>query len=589
MAEGPAAPRPSFTVRDFAATLRPYAPRIAAACALMAATIALQAAAPLLARAVVDGAASGAGAAALLRLCAGLAVLTAARVALSSAEDLVLMVARSDYLSSLRLRLYDHVQRLPLDFLRSTHTGQIVSRVGFDVQALPGIMADTAVAAARNVLTFAVGGAIAYSISPPLFFVALAFIPPYAFLLFRFRGRIRSGAAEVADRFAALQSSLQECLAGIFVIQSSWGLDASLRRLRASAEDVRRIDVSLGKLDVLLSLLSSAIAEGVPLAILAYGAVRVSEGAMTIGDIVAFNSYVRFLYGPTQGLVSIVLGVQRSLAAADRVFALLREPAVDESGAEAPGRDPAERAPAVRFDKVSFSRGGRAILRDVSFEIAEGERVLLVGPSGAGKTTILNLLLRFHEPEGGEVSFRGRNAADIALPSLRGAIASMPQDDFLFSASIRENALFPGDGSGGRPSPEDLAREGGPLAFAARLEGGLDAQVGERGARLSGGERQRVALARALLRDAPVVLIDEGLSQVDPATEEELAAAIDAACGGRTVVRVTHRVSRCAAAPRVIVLDGGRVVGDGNHAELLRTCPEYRELYLADETTGGGR
>jgi ABC-type multidrug transport system fused ATPase/permease subunit len=322
---------------------------------------------------------------------------------------------------------------------------------------------------------------------------------------------------------------------------------------------------------------------------LGFGAYRVTRGHITAGDLVLVLGYVAQVYAPLTAISTTVAGIQDALISVRSAFDLLdTEPAIRDApgAADLPGRARGR----VEFEGVHFSHGGRRreTLSGVSFRAEPGQVVAVVGPTGAGKSTLVGLIPRFHDPGRGRVLLDGRDARGLTLRSLRAQVAVVPLEPLLFSGTVADNVRY------GRPGASDAevvaaARAADAHDFIERLPDKYDTVVGERGARLSGGERQRVAVARAFLRDAPVLILDEPTSAVDSRTEAAILDALDRLMAGRTTFMIAHRLSTVRRADLILVLDRGRLVERGTHAELLAAGGLYRQRHDIQHAGGGGR
>jgi ATP-binding cassette subfamily B protein len=312
--------------------------------------------------------------------------------------------------------------------------------------------------------------------------------------------------------------------------------------------------------------------------VLIYGGVLTIEGDMTLGEFVAFYLYLTLLMAPFRSLGMLVGQAQRAIAGGTRIFEVLdAEPDI----VEAPDARPLPPGGGeIRLEGVSFAYapGAPPVLEDIDLDIAAGRTVAIIGPTGSGKTTLTNLLPRFHDPTGGRVLLDGVDVRDLRLAELRQSVGMVSQDPFLFSTTIRENIAY------GRPQATDAeVRRAAAMAQAAgfveELPEGYDTVVGERGLTLSGGQRQRIAIARALITDPRVLVLDEATASVDASTEREIQQALRAVMRGRTTLVIAHRLSTLSLADELVVLEGGRIAARGTHEELYETSPLYREIH----------
>jgi subfamily B ATP-binding cassette protein MsbA len=311
-------------------------------------------------------------------------------------------------------------------------------------------------------------------------------------------------------------------------------------------------------------------------AIFVYAAGQIRSGGMTVGGLVSFLAALMMLYKPLKDVTKVNMALQLALSSARRVFELI------DSESEIPEKSDAVRlspfAHSIRYENVSFRYGDAPVLENIDVTIRRGETVAIVGPSGAGKTTLVNLLPRLYDPTGGKITFDGVDLRDATLASLRGSIGLVTQDTILFDGSARENIAY------GRPDASaETVRAAGEAAFAdefvSRLPEGYETRLGEDAGRLSGGQKQRLAIARALFKDAPILILDEATSQLDSESEALVARALANLTSGRTTLVIAHRLSTVRRADRILVMERGRLVESGSHSELLTRNGLYRRLH----------
>ena len=493
-------------------------------------------------------------------------------------ERYLLATFRGRVLFDLRMKLFNHTERLRLSFFHNRETGYLMSRLSGDVNAVQGLLADTLVSFGQNVLTFIAGIGATLYIHPKLALISYSILPFYALSIGIFNKRIRDMSYEVREAFAKMNKDLQELLSGTTVLKAFTAeVYGSLRLIRSVKEGIRK-SVHLDILSTLFSILSVLISAAGPIVLIWYGCGEIMRGRLTIGGLMAFNSFLRYLFGPTQSLMNLNLSIQRSLASVKRIFEILdteREPydkgkiALKETKGD------------IQFKNVSFSYNQEPVLKHITFSVKSGERVAIVGETGVGKSTIASLLLRFYEPAEGTITIDGIDIRDIKLASLRKNIAYVSQDIFLFSDTIKENIRF-----GRRDATEEEIKEAARIAcadeFIQRLPDGYNAEVGERGVKLSGGERQRIAIARAVLKDAPILILDEATSHLDRKTEEKIVRSVEKNTKNKTLLIIAHRLSTIRNADRIIVLNNGTIEDTGTHKKLLTKSHVYRTLYKED-------
>ena len=494
-------------------------------------------------------------------------------------ERYLLATFRGRVLFDLRMKLFNHTERLKIPFFKERETGYLMSRLSGDVNAVQGLLADTLISFGQNVLTFIVGIGATLYIHPKLALISFSILPFYALSIAIFNKRIRNMSYEVREAFAKVNKDLQELLSGVTILKAFTGeIYGSLRLIKSVKEGIRKT-VRLDILSTLFSILSSLISSAGPIVLIWYGCSEIMRGNLTIGGLMAFNSFLRYLFGPTESLMHLNLSIQRSLASVERIFEILdteKEP-YDKGKIELK-----DIKGTIEFANISFSYDTEPILKNISFKVNPGERVAIVGESGVGKSTIAGLLLRFYDPTKGKILIDGIELKEINLSSLRKNIAYVSQDIFLFSDTIRENIRF-GRRRATDSEIEKAAKVAGIDSFIRKLPKRYDTKVGERGMKLSGGERQRIAIARAVLKDAPILILDEATSNLDRKIENKIVNSVEKISKNKTLLIIAHRLSTIRDADKILVLDKGRIKDKGIHSELLKTSKTYQELYKREE------
>jgi ABC-type multidrug transport system fused ATPase/permease subunit len=481
------------------------------------------------------------------------------------------------FILDLRVKLYSYLQRLSLSFFERTSTGELMSRVTNDVNALEHFVTHGATFLILDLFRLMGAVAILLWLNWRLALLVSIPIPLLAIALRLFNDRIRPVYRRMRARLGDINSKLQDNLSGMHTIQAFNQEERELERFTTESENYYQAMVhgirywsTFFPSMTFISLMGNVIVLGV-------GALMVVRGQLTLGELVAFISYLNFLYAPVRRLIDTDNIVQEAIAAAERIFELLDEqPDIkNPEGAlvlsEVRGH--------VAFEDVHFRYGsGGEVLHDVDFQMAPGEVVALVGPSGAGKTSIASLLSRFYDPSHGKIMVDGRDLKQVDISSLRGHVAVVLQDTFLFNTTIRDNLLY------GKPNASDEELEKAARAayahdFIKELPDGYDTEIGERGVRLSGGQKQRLALARAILSDPRILILDEATSSVDAEAEYLIQQALDSVLEGRTALVIAHRLSTIQNADKIIALQDGRIVEIGAHHELLKRDGLYSQLY----------
>ncbi len=489
-------------------------------------------------------------------------------------ESFLLTTFRGRVLFDIRLKLFEHIQKLSFSFFHKKETGYLMSRISGDVNAVQGLLADTLVSFGQNTLTFIAGIACTIYIHPKLAFICFAILPLYLLSLQVFNKRIRGMSHDVRERYALVQKDLQELLSGISIIKAFTGERRSTLRLLKSVKDAIRREVRLDITAALASISSVLISSAGPIVLIWYGCGEIIRGSLTIGGLIAFNSFIRYLFGPTRSLFNLNIGIQRSLAACERIFEIM-DIAPEREGR----RDIKIREGRVVFENVSFSYDGKErVLENISFEANPGEICAIVGRSGVGKTTLVSLIPRFYEPKEGRILIDGEDISDVSLKRLRKNIGIVAQETFLFSDTIKENIRF------GNPVAKDREiEEAARLAycdeFIKTLPDSYETSVGERGVNLSGGERQRISIARAILKNPKILILDEATSNLDSESEKNIQQALEPLTRTRTSFVIAHRLSTIINADKLLVLENGKIIEVGTHKELYEKNGVYRKLY----------
>ena len=476
----------------------------------------------------------------------------------------------------LRNLMYRHLQSLELAYFDSQQTGQLMSRATVDLQAVRFFLGYGLIFIAQALIAIAVSAAVMLAVNPGLAAVALAPMPFVLWAAARYGRLNRPASQEVQQRIAELTADAEENVSGVRVVKAFAQEARQLTRFTTTEQRVfdqsmvsTRLRAYYNPLIGFLPNLSLAL-------ILLVGGRQAVAGTITIGQFVAFYGYVLMLTAPIRTL-GIALGMaQRAVASGTRVFEVLdREPRLSSPRGAPPlaaGRG------RVQLERVSFAyEGAEPVLRDVDLDVAPGSTVALVGGTGSGKTTLVTLLARLYDPTAGRVLIDGTDVRGVALESLRGEIAFVSDDSFLFSATVRENIVY------ARPEAtladvEQAARRAGIHDFFTELPDGYDTLVGERGLTLSGGQRQRIAIARAILKEPRILILDDATSSVDASTEAEIKRALREVMQGRTTFVIAHRLSTISLADQIVVLEEGRIVAHGSHDELLERSELYREI-----------
>ncbi len=495
-----------------------------------------------------------------------------------------------DFLRSLRARVFRHLINLDLGFFEREKTGRLVARMTSDIDALQELVSQGLVMFVQNALIF-VGTLVVMSLlSWQLTLCTIIVVPPVIFASLWFRKRSNTAYLEVRDRVGTNLSTLQEGLEGVRVVQAFGREGGFIERFEETNE--AQYDANIATVNIATRYFPFVEFIGVVglAVVVGAGSYFADRNILEVGTVLAFVLYLNNLFEPIQQLSQLYNTVQSAAAALNKLFGLLDTP---NSVPEKPGAIDLPLAGALTVSGVTFAYGGGPpdtdgvshplgpiVLADVSITVSAGERVALVGPTGAGKSTLAKLMARFYDPIEGDVSFGGVSLRDTTRRSLRERIAVVPQEGFLFAGTVRDNIRV------GSPEASDADVDAAVDALGLRehfesFPEGLDTEVRERGSRLSAGEKQLVSLARAALADPTVLVLDEATSNLDPGTELEVERALEALTQGRTVIVVAHRLSTAQRCDRVAVVADGHILEIGTHDDLVSRGDAYAALFAA--------
>lgn len=566
--------------------VRPYRREFWLSCGLLPLTAGFALAQPYILKIAIDRYIAGedlAGLAASAWIYA--AVFTIELVCIYFQYVLTMRVAQKS-LADLRQAIFDHIQKLDTAFFERHPIGSLVTRMTSDVDVISEMFAAGAMTILMDIVTLLGIVAIMLAIDAELAIVSLVLLPVILLAINFFRIAARASYRLIRERLARMNGYLQESISGMAVVQG-------FAREHRQCEEFMRLNESHNLANHRSNIYEAALFSFVEAVssisfalIIWYGAAQIAGAALALGTLVAFIEYVQKLFVPIRDFSSKYAVMQSAMTAAERVFHLLDTPAglqPDESSAlrsaSRPGREPtAERGGSIVFEGVTFAYGEREpVIEDVSFTIAPGESVAIVGPTGSGKTTLIKLLLRFYDVQRGRVIVDGVDVRDWDPRQLRRRIGLVSQDVFLFTGSVRDNiTLF-------RPLPDEAVQRAATVVNAARfierLSHGYDEPIRERGNNLSSGQRQLLSFARALAYDPAILVLDEATSSVDPETEAMIQDGLTKLLHGRTALIVAHRLSTIERADRIIVMQHGRIRETGTHAELIAMGGMYAHLH----------
>ncbi len=491
----------------------------------------------------------------------------------------------------LRNDFFGHLQRLPLSYFQASRTGDLMSRATNDLAAVRMMMGPAVMYSATTSITFVVAVAMMLSLSPVLTFYALLPLPVVSVVVKWFGSAIYHRSERIQEQLSNLSAVVQEALAGVRVVRAYRREGVEMTRFRASNQEYVTRSLAMIRLQGAFHPTLSLFLGLSSLVVLWMGSQYVINGRMTVGEFVAFNAYVVMLAWPMIAFGWVTNMLQRGMAAWQRMLDVLEvDPTIRDSARTTRPKDGRIRG-TVEFRNLSFSYNGREVLSNISARVEPGQVLALVGPTGSGKSTLVDLVPRLFDPPPGTVFIDGIDIRDLPLATLRSAIGYVAQEPFLFSDTVRENVLFGlrsharPDAAGGEWSDADQYQADQAVRLAqlqADIDGfpqGLTTAVGERGITLSGGQKQRAALARALVTDPRILILDDALSAVDTQTEEQILNGLREVMRQRTSIIVSHRISTVRDANVILVLREGRVAEQGTHAQLIANKGLYAELH----------
>ncbi|GHV44390.1 ABC transporter permease [Synergistales bacterium] len=561
----------------------PYRRRFFCALFFMLAASAMNVLPPWLFKSVVDDVLINKDTVVLNIVCVAVVVIFALKGAAVYGQQYFMNWVGQRVVMDIRIVLYDHMQRMSLRHIHASRVGELMSRITGDVATLQGLVTSTFVNLVLNGVTFlGMLGFILY-INWRLSLITLTVLPVVAWLLSFAARRLRGAGHAVQERLANLTAIVQEAFSAIRVVRSFATEEIELERFRRG--NVENFDALLRAVRI-QALLSGIIEVFLILALAVVfwsGGREVLNDTLSPGELVAFIGYIAFMVQPIRVFMNSMNSLQTGFAALDRIFSMLETPTETEENDGKNGREKkfviGRISGRVAFENVRFSyAGGQEVLRGVSFEAREGEKIAIVGPTGGGKSTLVDLIPRFYAPNSGRVLIDDYDVSALSLPELRRQIGIVPQESILMKGTFAFNIAY-----GLSNVPTEDIRAAAKIAdiddFIMSLPNGYESEIGERGVTLSGGQRQRVAIARAVVRDPRILILDEATSSLDLEVERQVQKAMDRAMAGRTSFVIAHRLSTVRNADKILLLDGGRIAQSGTHEELLRTDGLYSRLH----------
>ncbi len=495
----------------------------------------------------------------------------------------------------IRKDIYDKIQSLDFSFFDRTRTGDIMARMTGDIEAVRHFVAFVIYGVYENLLLLVFSLVVLLTMNVPLTLILLAIIPFTAYYTIKFAKTVKPAFSEIREQFSRLNSVVQENISGNRVVKAFAREDHEIEKFSEQNTEFKMKNVNAARIWRKYIPLLEAIAGMLSVTVILAGGIMVIGGSLTVGGLIAFNGYIWSLNGPMRMSGWLINDIQRFAASADKIMGLLAtEPSI-KSTINSTVKDPesdvgVKISGAVEFRNVGFTYGDGKVLENISIKVHPGQTVALIGPTGSGKTTLMNLIGRFYDCTEGEVLIDGCNVREYDLGTLRSNIGIAMQDIFLFSDTIEGNIAY-----GVPDAPmEDIGKAAGIAGASEFIDSfgeKYDTIIGERGVGLSGGQKQRIALARALLTDPSILILDDTTSSVDIETEKKIQSMLGTTIRSRTTFIIAHRISSVKDADRIYVLDRGRIVEEGSHKELISAGGYYYSVYRnqsGDFDDGGG-
>lgn len=476
-----------------------------------------------------------------------------------------------------RKHLFGHLQTLTVDFFARRRTGELLSRVMNDVTVIQSIVTETPIDSVKQLVTFIGGITFLLMMNWRLCLLILILLPLLVFVAKLFGRRLKALSTSIQDHTATLSTLVEEVISGIRIVKSFVQTEREGTRFATQVNDTLRLTLHRAGIMAVFIPVISLVTFSAAAAVLWYGGRQVIDGTVTPGELFAFVLFAGILIGPFSSGARIFTQLKEAQGAMQRVFEILDARPEIADRPEAQNLSTAEGH--IRVERISFGYDPQhPVLSDLSFEAKPGEVVALVGPTGAGKTTVINLLHRFYDPTDGRITIDGKDLRHVTVESWYRQIALVPQETILFGGTILDNICY-----GNRAATEAAVLEASKAAhahdFITRLPDGYQTRVGEKGVNFSGGQRQRIAIARAILKNPRILLLDEATSSLDTESERLVQEALQHLMKGRTTFVVAHRLSTIQRADRILVLDKGKLVEEGSHAQLMERKGLYYYLY----------
>lgn len=487
---------------------------------------------------------------------------------------------QQEMVGGIHVKLFDHVLRFPISFFKNSQTGYLLSRISSDVDSIPMLYSIVIAMGLENLMYIIFTFFILFTLNAKLALITLCIAPVYLAINVFFGERIRGISHRERESNAQVSKEIQEVLSGVEMVKSHATEEKEVKKVSDRIKEVVHARVISSLLMTSAQFFIRGAQFFFTIAVMWFGYQEISSGAMTIGDYIAFSTYVAILSGSLNSIFSAYLAFQRILASADRIMELFNTVSEDDRGTKDRRSIVPEKVIGdIKYDMVSFSyEKDVPVLKDISFNLPPGGSISIVGPSGVGKTTMVNLLLRFYEPQSGSIYLDGKNLNEISRKWLREQVGIVSQDTFLFNDTIENNIKY-GKPDATKEEVINAARNARIDKDIARFPKGYDTIIGEKGVRVSVGQRQRISIARAFLRNTPILILDEPTSSIDTETEEGIKETLRELMIGRTTIIISHRMSFANLSENILVIDNGTMSQMGTHQELIAIDGLYNKLY----------
>ncbi len=478
----------------------------------------------------------------------------------------------------IRYRLYERIQNLSLDYFSEKRTGELISRITHDVNVVENAISYGLTDLFRQTFMILMFTTIVFAINPKAALIIFFVFPLIGFPMSKIGRRLRKISLGTQEKMADINTLLLETISGIQIVKAVGTEEYETRRFKAKNHDYYKLRMKSIKRIIVISPMTEIFGAVCGVGVILWMGRSVMSGEMSFGIFILFFGSIMSIISPIKKLGNVNALTQQALSANERIYDILdAQPTVVEKPNAIQLKEMTE---SIWIKNVDFhyTEESGIVLKDINLEVKKGEIVAIVGPTGTGKTTLVNLIPRFYDPTSGTVKMDGVDLKDVTFRSLRDQVGIVTQESILFNDTVKANISY-GHQEATQEEIEAVAKKAFAHRFIVQMPNGYDTMIGDRGFRLSGGEKQRISIARAILRNPSILILDEATSQLDSESEKFVQEALDQLMQGRTVVAIAHRLSTIKKADKIVVLEQGKIVGIGPHEELLKTCPLYKRLY----------